>query len=209
MTAILVLGTHNRGKVRELVELLRPLALEIKSLADYPKPLEVEETGDTFADNAQLKAASQARHLGAWVFGEDSGIAVDALHGGPGIYSARYAGPAASDQQNNARLLDDLRDTPRERRTAHYVCQLALADPSGTIRAEGGGICRGRIRFEPVGLAGFGYDPLFEIVEYHRTFGELGEAVKAVLSHRARAVATFLPIAAALLVNGEWPDHSR
>lgn len=208
MTASLVLGTHNRGKVRELVELLRPLGLELKSLADFPQPLEIEESGDSFAANARLKAADQARHLGAWVLGEDSGIAIDALGGAPGVYSARYAGPAATDEQNNARLLHDLRDTSLERRTAHYVCQLALADPAGTIRAECGGICRGLIRFEPLGSAGFGYDPLFEIVEYHRTFGELGEAVKAVLSHRARAVATFMPIAAALLVDGHWPVHA-
>jgi XTP/dITP diphosphohydrolase len=207
MTASLVLGTSNRGKVRELVELLQPLGLALRSLADFPQPLEVEETGDSIAANARLKAASQARHLGAWVLGEDSGIAVDALGGAPGIYSARYAGPLATDEQNNARLLDELRDTPLERRTAQYVCQLALADPSGTIRAECGGICRGQIRFEPVGSAGFGYDPLFEIVEYHRTFGELGEAVKAVLSHRARAAATFLPLVTALLVDGHWPAH--
>ncbi len=208
MTATLVLGTHNRGKVRELVELLQPLRMEIKSLADFPQPLEVEETGDTFAANARLKAASQARYLGAWVLGEDSGIAVDALGGAPGIYSARYAGPAATDEQNNARLLDELGETPLERRTAHYVCELALADPAGAIRAECGGICRGRIRFAPSGSAGFGYDPLFEVVEYHRTFGELGEAVKAVLSHRARAVASFLPLVAAMLVDGHWPDPS-
>jgi XTP/dITP diphosphohydrolase len=208
MTATLVLGTHNRGKVRELVELLQPLRMEIKSLADFPQPLEVEETGDTFAANARLKAASQARYLGAWVLGEDSGIAVDALGGAPGIYSARYAGPAATDEQNNARLLDELGETPIERRTAHYVCQLALADPAGAIRVECGGICRGRIRFQPSGSAGFGYDPLFEVVEYHRTFGELGEAVKAVLSHRARAVASLLPLVAAMLVDGHWPDPS-
>ncbi len=208
MTSTLVLGTHNRGKVRELVDLLQPLGLRIQSLADFPQALEVEETGDSFVANARLKAASQTRYLGAWVLGEDSGIAVDALGGAPGIYSARYAGPAATDEQNNARLLDELRDTPLEQRTAHYVCQLALADPTGAIRAESVGLCRGRIRFEPAGSAGFGYDPLFEVVEYHRTFGELGEAVKAVLSHRACAVASFLPLVAALLVGGHWPDSS-
>lgn len=208
MTTTLVLGTHNPGKVRELVELLQPLGMELKSLADFLRPLEIDETGDSFPANARLKAASQARHLGAWILGEDSGIPVDALGGAPGIYSARYAGPVATDERNNARLLEELDNIPPERRTAHYVCQLALADPTGAIRAESGGICRGRIRFEPVGCAGFGYDPLFEIVEYHRTCGELGEAVKSVLSHRARAVATLSPLVALLLVDGQWPFHS-
>jgi XTP/dITP diphosphohydrolase len=190
---LLVLGTTNRGKVRELVDLLASLCLTIRSLADFPEQLEVEETGDSFAANARLKAAAQARHLNAWVLAEDSGIVVDALNGAPGIYSARFAGPGASDDDNNARLLADLSQIPHERRTAHYECALALADPSGTIRAESAGQCQGRILTELRGSAGFGYDPLFEIVEYHRTFGELGEAVKSVLSHRTRAVAALLP----------------
>lgn len=199
---ILVLGTTNAGKVRELVELLAPLNLELRSLAEFPSVLDVEETGDSFAANARLKAAAQARHLNQWVLAEDSGISVDALGGAPGIYSARYAGPGASDADNNSRLLRELGDLPLERRTAHYTCQLALADPTGEIRAESGGVCRGRIRFEPVGSAGFGYDPLFEVVEYHRTFGELGENVKSVLSHRTRAAAAILPQLAALLAPG-------
>jgi len=195
---ILVLGTTNAGKVRELVELLAPLQLQLRSLADFPELLEVEETGDSFAANACLKATAQARHLNAWVLAEDSGISVDALGGAPGIYSARYAGPGASDADNNARLIRELGELPLERRAAHYTCQLALADPHGEIRAESGGVCRGRIRYEAVGKAGFGYDPLFEVVEYHRTFGELGEAVKGVLSHRTRAVGAILPQLAAV-----------
>ncbi len=190
---ILVLGTTNAGKVRELLELLSPVGLELKSLADFPVLLEVDETGDSFAANACLKASAQARHLNSWVLAEDSGISVDALDGAPGIYSARYAGPGATDADNNARLLRDLGNLPRERRMAHYTCQLSLADPSGEIRSEASGVCRGCIRFEPAGDAGFGYDPLFEIVEYHRTFGELGQTVKSILSHRARAVAAILP----------------
>ncbi|MBI3839016.1 MAG: RdgB/HAM1 family non-canonical purine NTP pyrophosphatase, partial [Planctomycetia bacterium] len=182
--ALLVLGTSNRKKAQELRELLRPLALQIKTLADYPHAINVEETGDSFAANAALKAVGQARHLNAWVLGEDSGLVVDALGGAPGIYSARYAGPLATDQQNNEHLLAQLGDMPLPRRTAHYVCQLALSDPRGTVRAESGGRCDGRIRFEAAGTAGFGYDPLFEIVEYHRTFAELGETVKSALSHR-------------------------
>ncbi|HEV3136263.1 MAG TPA: RdgB/HAM1 family non-canonical purine NTP pyrophosphatase [Pirellulales bacterium] len=202
--ALLVLGTANRKKALELRELLEPLGFHIKTLADYPHALSVEETGDSFAANAALKAAGQARHLDAWVLGEDSGLVVDVLGGAPGIYSARYAGPHATDDQNNHCLLAELVDVPHARRTAHFVCHWALSDPSGTIRAEGSGRCTGRIRFEPAGTAGFGYDPLFEIVEYHRTFGELGQSVKLVLSHRARAVEKLVPRLIELRDSGPW-----
>jgi XTP/dITP diphosphohydrolase len=195
---LLVLGTHNRGKVRDLSELLAPLAIEVRSLAEFPQPLVVDETGDSFAANAALKASLQARHLGHWVLGEDSGIVVDALDGRPGIFSARYAGDGATDAANNRRLLAELGDTPPPQRTAHYVCQLALSDPGGTVRLTAGARCFGRIRREPAGTAGFGYDPLFEVVEYHRTFGELGEQVRQVLSHRAKAVGRLLPELVAL-----------
>ncbi len=202
--ATLVLGTGNRKKAIELVELLAPLGLHLKTLADMPQAISVEETGQSFAENARLKATEQARHLAAWVLGEDSGIAVDALGGAPGVYSARYAGPHATDEQNNARLLEELGDRPAEKRTAHYVCYLVLADPLGNVRAECQGTCHGRIRTEPAGTAGFGYDPLFEVIEYHHTFGELGENVKAVLSHRARGVEQLKPLVTALLRGGLW-----
>ena len=192
-TAVLVLGTGNRKKARELFDLLAGVGLELKSLADYPDVPAVDETGDSFAANAVLKATTYARRLGEWMLGEDSGIVVDALGGRPGIYSARYSGPNATDEQNNQRLLEELGDTPLERRTAHYVCQMALADPEGNVRVECGGACHGRIRFHPAGSAGFGYDPLFEIIEAHRTCAELGEVVKSVLSHRARAAEKLIP----------------
>jgi XTP/dITP diphosphohydrolase len=138
------------------------------------------------------------------VLGEDSGLVVDALGGGPGIYSARYAGPEATDEMNIQRLLAELGDTPLEQRTAHYVCQMALSDPTGNIRAESVGKCHGRIAFRPAGTAGFGYDPLFEIVEAHRTCAELGEIVKSVLSHRARAAEKLIPELMELLEGGQW-----
>jgi XTP/dITP diphosphohydrolase len=203
MAAVLILGSHNRKKARELVELLAPLGIELKTLADVQGALEIDETGDSFAANATLKATQHARHLRAWVLGEDSGIVVDALGGGPGIYSARYAGLAATDPQNNERLLAALGDTPLERRTAHYESHLVLADPTGTIRSQAEGRCYGRIAFKPAGSAGFGYDPIFEVVEYHRTFGELGDRVKTVLSHRARAVEKLMPRLIELVDTGE------
>ncbi len=149
-----------------------------------------------------LKAVQQAKHLDAWVLGEDSGLLVDALGGAPGIFSARYSGAGATDATNNARLLAELGDTPLARRTAHYVCHAVLANPAGEAVAEAAGDCHGRILFEPRGSAGFGYDPLFEIPEYHRTFAELGAAVKGCLSHRARAMRRMLPRLAALLTSG-------
>ncbi len=160
---------------------------------DHDLHMDIVEDGDSFAANAILKAAGQARHLGRWVLADDSGLEVDALGGAPGVYSARYAGPDATDDENNQRLLADLGDLPIERRTARYVCHVAVADPVGTIRAESHDTCRGRIRHEEVGTNGFGYDPMFEVVEYHRTFGQLGPHVKQALSHRSRALRAILP----------------
>ncbi len=198
----LVLGTHNRKKRLELVELLLPLGIELKTLAELPDAIEVEETGETFAANAALKACQQARHLNRWVLGEDSGLVVDALGGAPGVYSARFSGPGATDEANNRLLLERLAKTPLERRTAHYECHAVLSDPTGAVRAEGSGACNGRIRLVPSGNGGFGYDPLFEVIEYHRTFGDLGPVVKACLSHRARAIRQLIPAMARLVESG-------
>lgn len=189
----LVLGTGNRKKGGELVELLAPLGLELVTLADCPTAISVVEDGDSFAANARKKAVDQARHLHEWVLGEDSGLVVDALGGAPGIYSARYSGPQATDALNNDRLLAELGDLPPDRRSAHYVCYAVVSDPAGNIVAESVGECHGRIRSQAAGSGGFGYDPLFEIVEYHLSFGELGPAVKAMISHRARAIRQLVP----------------
>jgi XTP/dITP diphosphohydrolase len=203
---LLILGTHNRKKVEELIPLLEPHGLRLKSLADFPEALEVDETGDSFAANASLKATIQARHLKAWILGEDSGLAVDALQGAPGVYSARFSGGGATDATNNACLLTKLAGVPLERRTAHYVCHATLSDPEGNVLAEAEDICCGRILFAESGSGGFGYDPLFEIPEYHKTFGELAPAVKAVLSHRSRAIRTIVPKIIQLCQSGAWPE---
>jgi XTP/dITP diphosphohydrolase len=184
--------------------LLQPWGFELQSLAELPESVEVEETGDTFAANAALKACQQAQHLNRWVLGEDSGLVVDALGGQPGVYSARFSGPGATDESNNRLLLERLAGVPPERRAAHYVCHAVLSDPSGAIRAEAAGECHGRMRLTPAGSGGFGYDPLFEIVEYHRTFGELGEQVKACLSHRSRAIRQLIPQMLRLVDHSEW-----
>jgi XTP/dITP diphosphohydrolase len=184
---VLLLGTRNRKKLLELADLFEPLGLALKTLADFPASTEVEETGATFADNARLKAAQHAQQLSQWVLGEDSGLCVDALGGAPGVHSARYSGPGATDAANNERLLRELRDVPLDRRTAHYVCHMALANPQGEVVAESEDRCCGRILFALHGSGGFGYDPLFEVIEYHCTFGRLSPVVKSCLSHRARA----------------------
>jgi XTP/dITP diphosphohydrolase len=203
----LILGTRNRKKLGELIGLLAPHGFELHTLADYPNAIEVEETGNTFAENAALKAVQQARHLKAWVLGEDSGLSVDGLDGAPGVYSARFAGEGATDEKNNDLLLEKLRDVPLERRTAHYTCHATLSDPSGVIHADVEDYCLGRIRFARQGSGGFGYDPLFEVVEYGQTFGELPGEVKAEISHRAKAIKRLVPMILRLVENGAWSSR--
>ena len=197
-----VLGSRNRKKSREVAEILAPHGIEVVSIADFPEVREVVEDGATFAENAARKASQPALALGRWVIGEDSGLMVDALGGRPGVYSARFSGPGATDETNNARLMEELAAVPAEQRIAAYVCSIALADPTGTIRLRSDGRCRGLIINEPRGENGFGYDPYFLIREYHRTFGELSARVKHQISHRARALAAFIPGLIKLLREG-------
>ena len=199
MLNTLILGTANRNKGRELTTLLAPSGLRLYTLADVAGPLAIDEPGQSLAENARLKASRQAEHLGTWVLGDDTGLLVDALDGAPGVHTARYAGPNATAEANRRRLLAELAGVPPEQRTACFVCHLALADPSGAIRAVSEGFCRGRILFEPAGDTAFGYDCLFQIVEYHRTLAELGPTAQAYLTHRARAVRRLLPQIAGLL----------
>ena len=184
---ILVLGTGNRKKGLEMAELFAPLGLEIKTLADFPETQNVVEDGGSFAENAYKKACEQSVFLNLPVLAEDSGLVVDALNGAPGIFSARFSGKNATDESNNALLLEKLAGVPWERRTAYYVCEMVLSDAEGRILAVTSGTCGGRIRFEQDGTNGFGYDPLFEVVEYHQTFGRLAPIVKQAISHRSRA----------------------
>ncbi|MDV6032191.1 MAG: RdgB/HAM1 family non-canonical purine NTP pyrophosphatase [Phycisphaera sp. RhM] len=189
----LVLGTNNAKKLVELRLMLPAEHYSLHSLAEIPDSIDVEETGETFSENAALKATEQAKHLGRWVLAEDSGLAVDALGGAPGVYSARYAGQHGDDEANNAKLLSELADVPIEKRTARYHCEVCLSDPDGNVRITSGGVCGGVIRTVPSGSGGFGYDPLFEIREYHKTFAELDLTVKRALSHRSRALRELLP----------------
>jgi XTP/dITP diphosphohydrolase len=190
----LVVASRNRKKSLEIGDLLAPLNIAVVSVADFPEAPDVEETGTTFAENSALKAQQTAEAIGCWTLADDSGLAVDILQGAPGVYSARYAGPDATDRDNNEKLLAELRDTPDEQRGAQFICCLTVADPVGEIRLQVQGRCRGRVLREPRGEAGFGYDPLFWIPEYRKTFAELSLTTKSVLSHRARAFYQVCPL---------------
>ena len=213
----LILGTRNAKKGRELSELIAPpwepnpflSRLSIRVLNDLDPVPEIEEDAETFAGNARKKASETARALGSWVIADDSGLAVDALNGAPGVFSARYAGAHGDDAANNRKVLDELREVPDDRRGAAFVCALALADPSGKIRLEASGSCRGRILHAERGENGFGYDPLFLIPEYHKSFGELSALVKHQLSHRARAFAQLRPALIRLIAEGGFTAGSK
>jgi len=193
MAIILVLGTRNAKKRQEIEEILGDLGLDLRDLRNWPDAPEVVEDGATFEDNARKKASELARVLHHCVLGEDSGLVVPALGGRPGVFSARYAGRQGDDAANNARLLAELAPLPDDQRAAYYVCTAALANPEGEVQAVTEGRCHGRIIRDFRGQGGFGYDPLFLIPEYHRTFGELSPLVKHALSHRARALAKLRP----------------
>src|SRR4051812_43485459 len=167
----LVIGSRNPKKLLELQDLLGDLPVELVDLSGWPDVPDVDETGQTFEENARLKATGYAKATGAWVLAEDSGLVVPALKGRPGILSARYAGTHGDDAANNQKLLAELAPLPDGRRAAYYVCAAALAAPDGDVKAIADGRCHGVIVREPRGAGGFGYDPLFEVLEYHATFG--------------------------------------
>jgi XTP/dITP diphosphohydrolase len=200
----LVLGSRNKKKLREMLDLLGDLGLDLTDLTPYPDAPEVEETADTFVGNATLKATQLAPVLGEWVIGEDSGLCVPALGGAPGIYSARYAGTHGDDAANNAKLLAEMASLTGDDRAAYYVSTAVLADPTGKVIASVEGRCHGLIVTERRGTGGFGYDPLFLVPEHGRTFGELPPEVKQSMSHRARAFAQLRPVIVRE-VSGERP----
>jgi XTP/dITP diphosphohydrolase len=207
MPPVLVVGTRNAKKREELLGLLGDLGWEVRDLTAYPDAPDVVEDGATFEDNARKKATELARHLHQWVLGEDSGLVVPVLKGRPGVYSARYAGSHGDDAANNARLLAELRPLPDNPYPAYYVCTAALADPDGNVGAVVEGRCHGVLIDEARGRGGFGYDPLFLIAEYHRTFGELSPLVKQALSHRARAITQLRPVLRGLAQRGSNPTR--
>ncbi len=184
----LVVGTNNAGKIKELNELLADLPVEITGLGEFGNIFDVEETGTTFEENAILKADSYAVQTGFWALSDDSGLEVEALDGAPGVYSARYAGENAKNEEKIAKLLGELAKTGSESRRARFVCVMALANESGEIKFIAEGICNGKIADQPRGANGFGYDPIFIPEGFEQTFGELSSTVKREISHRAQAI---------------------
>ncbi len=186
----LVISTRNRKKVEEIKPLLADLPIQLQTVADFANVPEIVEDGHSFEEHARKKASDVAKQIHQWTLAEDSGLVVAALKGEPGIHSAYYAGEHGNDVANNQKLLQKLSTVPDQQRNAYYVCVAALADPNGQIVAVTEGRCHGRIATEEHGKSGFGYDPLFIVLEYHRTFGELSPLVKQVLSHRSRAISS-------------------
>ena len=184
----LLLATGNAGKVREFARLLDGLPVRVLSLDAVPGYEAPPEDGETFSDNARLKATAAAAASGLPAIGDDSGLCVDALDGGPGIHSARYAGPDATDADRRAKLLTELEGLPEDERGAAFECVIAVALPDGPV-ATVSGRCRGLLLAEERGENGFGYDPLFVPEGHSQTFAELSAADKDHLSHRGRAAA--------------------
>ncbi len=189
MKKILIVATRNAHKVQEIAAML-PAEYEVHSLADFPDAPEVEETADTFAGNAALKACGISDILPGMVLADDSGLCVDALGGAPGVMSARYAGEHGNDAANNARLLQELAAVPQPH-TARFMCAMCVAQ-GGKVLAEFVGKVEGSITSAPAGEHGFGYDPLFVPAGYDCTMAQLPAEQKNAISHRADALQQFL-----------------
>lgn len=183
----ILVATGNAGKIAELKKLLNDLPLELLSLKDFPDVAEVAEIGSNFAENARLKAQGYARQTGFLSLADDSGLEVSALGGAPGVFSARYAGEDVSDRVRMAKLLEEIRRSGSENRSARFVCAMALAGKNGEIMHFVEEYCEGVIAAAPRGTNGFGYDPVFIPFGFDKTFGELPETIKQKISHRARA----------------------
>jgi len=197
----LVVATRNRKKLAEIKDILKGLDVRLVSLDSYKDVPRVLENGRSFQENAIKKAVKLARFTGKLCLGEDSGLCVDALGGAPGIYSARFSGRDKSDLKNNLKLLEMLKGLPLSERKAHYCCAVALADKKGLVGVVEGS-CNGLIAFEPRGSAGFGYDPLFYIPKYKKTFAQLGEKIKHTMSHRYHALKKARPLIRKYITRG-------
>lgn len=189
MSEKFVLATHNPGKLKEMGAILAQFGVEVVSPRDLGLTVDVEETGTTFAENAMLKAKAICAAAKLPAIADDSGLCVDALNGGPGVYSARYGGEGLDDKGRYMLLLNSLRG--QSTRTAHFTCAIACAFPNGdTLTAEGR--CDGTIAYASMGEGGFGYDPVFFVPELKKTFGQLTAEEKSAISHRGRALESFI-----------------
>lgn len=183
----LVIATNNEAKGREIARILAGADFEFRTLRDYPPYPEPEETSNTFAGNAEIKALAAANHTGSLAIADDSGLVVDALDGAPGVYSSRFAGPDATDEERNEKVLELLQNVPNAKRTAGFVAAVAIAEPGNVIGTVEGKV-EGIIARKPRGDNGFGYDPIFYVPEFDKTTAELSPEEKDQISHRGKAL---------------------
>lgn len=182
-----IIATKNRGKAMEFEQLFKKHGFEVKTLLDFPEIEEVEETGSTFEENAILKAEAVSKAINRMVIADDSGLVIDALDGRPGIFSARYAGEEKNDLANLEKVLDELQEVPDNKRQARFYCALAVAAPNQETFTVAG-TCEGMILREKRGTFGFGYDPIFFVLEEEKAMAELTPEEKSKVSHRAQAL---------------------
>ncbi len=187
-TKSFVIASKNLHKVREFRSILSPLRhLDLLSLLDFPHYTPIAEEGNSFEEIAKEKALHAAKALNCWAIADDSGLVVPALHGKPGVFSARFAGEKASDAENRKKLLHEMIHLKEEDRAAYYVCAISIASPEKVVKSVEA-ICEGKILAQEKGGGGFGYDPLFVKYEYSKTFAELEESIKNRISHRRKAL---------------------
>ncbi|MER2111125.1 MAG: XTP/dITP diphosphatase [Solibacillus isronensis] len=181
-----VIATKNKGKAKDFEALFGPFGYEVVTMFDVAPDVEIEETGTTFEENAILKAETLANMLGQIVIADDSGLAIDALNGEPGVFSARYAGDH-DDEANMVKVLENMKDVPEEQRTARFCCALAIAGPNMETKTVFG-TCEGVIAYEKKGTNGFGYDPIFYVPALEKHMAELSAEEKGAISHRGNAI---------------------
>lgn len=184
----IILASNNKGKIREISEILTPLGFEVISMKQAGIDIDIEENGTTFKENAAIKARTIFELTKTAVIADDSGLAVEYLNGAPGVYSHRYGGENADDEEKNRKLLGELKDVPDEKRNASFICSVCYIESDGTEHFVQGE-CKGKIGYEPKGENGFGYDPIFMYGD--RSFAEISAEEKNKISHRALALKSF------------------
>ncbi len=198
--ARLIAATKNRGKLEEIAQLLTHFPCEVVSMSEAGIHDDIEENGSTFEENALIKAMSVWKSTGETVMADDSGLEVDCLGGAPGVYSARYAGEGATDADRNRKLLDAMKGVDTDKRTARFVCAIAVVFPDGSHLISKG-TCEGIIAFEPAGNNGFGYDPLFYVPGFGMTIAQMDADMKNGISHRGNALRKMVE-----MLEPIWPD---
>jgi XTP/dITP diphosphohydrolase len=184
----ILIATNNLGKVKEFEEFFADLPVKLRNLREFPEIEDVEETGTTFTENAILKARTYSVATNLWALADDSGLEVDALDKKPGIFSARYAGENASNDEKINKVLNDIKKIGKKNRNARFISVIVLTNEKGEIKTVAEGICEGRISDNSCGINGFGYDSIFIPNNFDKTFGELSSEIKQTISHRAKAI---------------------